>query len=156
MAGNINWQSGAVISFASQLSGQGAQLLSGAAVLCSGNLINTGQSGGPAFFGFAEFVSSQSGFAAAVSALNTVDLYLVPSRDGTNYMDADTAGPVLPPQHFKGSFVITKSGNSQMRLGVDGIPLLPIDYKAYIQNNGGQTLTSGWTLNIDCYSQAYT
>ena len=156
MPGNILWQSGAVISYAAQLSGQGPQLTNGTIVQCSGDFFNNGVSGGPCFFGFAELVTSQSGFGAALNDGNNLDLYLVPSRDGTNVMDVGLSGNIGPASHFKGSFLTVVSGNAQMRLGVDNIPLLPVRYRPYIKNNTGQTLASGWTLFINAYNQAYT
>ncbi len=158
MAGNIFLASGAVISgFGMQASGQGTQLANAAALFCSGNFNNTGVSGGPAIFAFAEFTCAASGFAnSGVSSNTTIDFYLVPSRDGTNFMDANTGVPNLPTNHFKGSFVIANSGNSRHRLGIEGIPLLPVIYRAYIQNNTGATLASGWSLQIDGFAEAYT
>lgn len=156
MAGNINWQSGAVQSLAMQLSGQGSQLTNGSAVALGVILDNTGVSGGPAFFGLAELVCSQSGFGAGVLKDVSVDLYLVPSRDGTNFPNVDVDGGNLPPTSFKGSFVVTVSGNNQARMSMEGIPLLPVKYTGYIKNGTGQTLTSGWSFFMDLYSEAYT
>lgn len=156
MAGNILWMSGTVQVLAMQLSGQGQQLTNGSAVALTNTLRNDGVSGGPGFFGLAELVCSASGFGAATNANTTIDLHLVPSRDATNFMDVDTAGAVLPANHYVGSFIVTVSGNSRMRLGVPNIPLLPVQYKGYIKNNTGQTLTSGWSLFIDLYQEAYT
>lgn len=156
MPGNINWQSGSVQSLALQLSGQGAQLTNGSVVALTNNLDNRGLSGGPAFFGIAELLCSASGFGAAVSKDTNIDLYLVPSRDGTNFPNVDVTGGNLPPGSLKGSFVITVSGNNQARMNVEGIPVMPLLYKGYIKNSTGQTLTSGWSLWIDLYSEAYT
>lgn len=160
MAGNIYWESGAVQSLGIQASGTGLQLTNGSAVVLSGAALgvldNTGASGGPAFFGLAQLVTATTSFGAAVSANTSVDFYLVPSRNGTVYADADVAGPVLPANHFKGSFLVTVSGSSRMNLMIEAIPLLPIKYLGYIQNNTGQTLNSGWGILIDTYAEAYT
>ena len=160
MAGNINWQSGAVASLAIQASGTGLALTNGSAVVLSGAALglldNTGASGGPAFFALAQLFGSQSGFGAATSANTTIDFYLVPSLDGTVFAQANAAGPLLPANHYKGSFVVTTSGNNQYTLMLEGIPLLPVKYRGYIQNNTGQTMTSGWSITINTFSEAYT
>ncbi len=157
MAGLISWASGSVITgLGLQLSGQGAQISNGVTVMTSGILDNTGVSGGPAFFAFAELLTSQSGFGAATAALTTIDFYLVPSRDGTNYMDLGLSGGTPSPNHYKGSFFVSRSGNAQMRLGIDGIALLPLKYTGVLKNNTGQTLTSGWSVQLDTYFEAYT
>ena len=156
MPGNINWQSGAVQSFALQLSGQGAQITNGVATGCSGILDNRGVSGGPGFFAVAQFQASQSGFGAATAANTSVDFYLVPSRDGVTYPNVDIAGANLPTGSLKGSFLVTVSGNNQAIMNLENIPLMPLKYTGYIKNNTGQTLTSGWGIVIDLYSESYT
>lgn len=157
MAGNILWMSGTAQTVAVQASGQGQQLNNGSAVACTTTFDNTGASGGPGFFALAELVLAQSGLAAGVIPGNTIDFHLVPSRDDVNFADANVAAnPVLPGNHYRGSFITTVSGNSRMRLMIEGIPILPIQYKAYIKNNTGQNMTSGWSLFLDVYQDAYT
>ena len=159
MAGNITWQSGVIQSLMIQKSGAGFQLGSAAAISLSGAelgvLNNTGVSGF-GFFAIAEFLPAQSGFGAAIKSLQTIDFYLSPSRDGTNYPSVDVTNASLPPGAFKGSFVSTTSGNGQYRMAIEGIPLLPVKYQGYIINNTGQTIASGWGITIDTYSEAYT
>ena len=155
MAGNILWQSGAVISFAPQLSGQGEQITNGSRVFASGDFYNDGRSGGPCLYGTATLIASASGFGAAVQANQSIDFYLTQFADGTNQVTAATSG--LPVPAFRGSFVTPVSGNvSRLTMSVEGIPLTPIRYRAWLQNNTGQTLTSGWSLFLDAYNQSYT
>lgn len=155
MAGAILYASGA-ITVPLQLSGQGSQLANGAAVLLGTQFFNNGLSGGPRFFGDVELVASRSGFGAAVSAQQSIDFYMVPSVDDTNFPNVDITGGVLPANSFKGSFLVTVSGNNQARMGIEAIPLMPAEYNCYIKNNTGQTLTSGWYCRMSTYQEAYT
>ena len=153
MPGTIVWGSGGT-TYDLQLSGQGRSLTNGSIIQLSGQLNNDGASGGPHFFALAELVCAASGFGAAVQALATIDLFLVPSRDGTNFATASTSG--VSPNHYKGSFAPEVSGNvTRWRMVIDGIPLLPVPYRAWIRNNTGQTLSSGYTVTANAYSEYY-
>lgn len=155
MPGSILWQSGSIQSLSMQASGQGAQLTNGTSVALAVNLDNTGASGGPALFALAELVCSASGFGAAIFNNATLDFYLSPSRDGTNFGTISTSGQSA--QSFRGSFTTPVSGNvSRLSMMIEGIPLLPDKYTGYLKNSTGQTLASGWSLFIDLYNNAYT
>jgi hypothetical protein len=154
MPGSILWQSGPVIAFDSQLSGTGEALTNGSRVFCSGDFYNDGRSGGPCLFGTAVLTTSLSGFGAAVQANQVIDLFLVQLPDGVQ-ATASTSG--LPNPAFRGSFVTPVSGNvTMLRMMVEGIPLMPLQYRPWIQNNTGQTLASGWSLSLYGYQDAYT
>lgn len=160
MAGLISWASGVIQSGNLQLSGQGAALNNAAAVALAVVLDNRGVSGGPAFFLNTELLTSQSGFGGNVAANSEIELYLVPSLDGTNFPVVDTAGAVLPATSFVGSFITTVSGNaaaaaSSVRIGLGSVPLMPLKYQGYIKNNTGQTLTSGWSVAFGTYEDYY-
>lgn len=155
MAGNVLWQSGAVLSFSMQLSGQGQQLTNGSIVQLTNDLYNNGASGGPCFYGAVELTCAQSGFGAAINSNVSVDLYLVPSYDGTNFPTSATSG--LSFSHYRTSFVSPVSGNvTRLRMANGPVPLLPVRYQGWVVNNTGQTLLSGWTLAFYGYNEAYT
>lgn len=159
MAGFINWASGPQVSgFGLQASGTGLQITNGTAMLCSGQYDNTGVSGGPSFFGMAELFFSASGFAAAVAGQSTLDLYLVPApaHDTTQFAGFGVSGAIPSPNHYKGTFYVTTSGNGQMRLMIELFELAPTTYQAVLKNNTGQTLNSGWCLHLDSFQEAYT
>lgn len=159
MAGLIQWASGCSVfsGFAMQLSGQGNQIANGAAARLSGDLFNTGVSGGPALFGMATLVCAQSGFAAAVTWQQPISLYLVPAYDQmSGYPTVDTTNAGAAPNQFKGNFVTPQSGNSQLTMIIDNIPLLPTNYRGYLVNSTGQTLASGWMLFMNGFVEAYT
>ncbi len=154
MPGNITWRSGGP-TVAIQASGTGVQIANGSIVICSGIFYNDGRSGTLAFFGTAEMACA-SGFGAAVNSNVTIDLYMVPSiDDGTTFPTTSVSG--LAANMLKGSFVTPVSGNvSRLRMSIEGIPLMPLPYQTWLQNNTGQTLASGWGVNLKPNEQAYT
>jgi len=155
MPGTILWTSGPIISVAVQLSGQGASQATAVAFLTSGFFDNTGVSGGPCFYGITELTLSASGFGAALAPFSVIDFYMVPSRDGTNYADLGISGANPSPNHYRGSFMTSVSGNARMRMSVEQFPMLPVKYQPVMKNNTGQTITSGWTLWIEGFHESY-
>lgn len=156
MPGNILWQSGSVTSGFIQLSGQGRQLTNGSIIMCSGLLGNTGTSGGPVFYANFEFVGAPTtSFGAAINANTSVDMYLIPTRDGTNFATASVSG--LPFNQYRASFVASVSGNvARWSMITTAVAVSPIDYQVWLQNNTGQTLNSGWSLFFTGNNEAYT
>lgn len=90
------------------------------------------------------------GTGSAMTANNTFDLYLLPSVDGTNYID--TTGP--PPNAYVGSFVCQAATSGRYILR--DVPLPLSKFKAYIKNGSGQALSSsGSTLKLlPCANQS--
>jgi hypothetical protein len=86
------------------------------------------------------------GFGSSVTALEDINLYLVPKLDGTNEADIDTANDNAQPSTFAGIFVNASSGTSSRILTLEGVQVGPCKYVAYIENKSGQTISSGWTL----------
>lgn len=156
MAGNILWQSGSVVSGFIQLSGQGRQLTNGSIIMASGQLVNNGLSGGPFFYANFDFVGAPStSFGAAVNNNVSIDLYLIPTIDGTNFATASTSG--LPFNAYRASFVTSVSGNvARWQMSVPGVTVSPLAYQVWLQNNTGQTLNSGWSLFFTGNNEAYT
>jgi hypothetical protein len=155
MPGTLLWQSGSIQTLGIQASGQGSQLTNGTAAALGTVFDNTGASGGPALYANVEFLASASGYGAALSAGNYLEYYMTPSQDGTTFPDAGS-GNILPAGSLKGIFLVVTSGNSQARLNIEGIPLMPVKYKGFIKNVLGQTLTSGWGVSLNSYNGAYT
>lgn len=155
MAGNITWRSG---NFAMplQASGQGRQVGNAEMYLCSGILYNDGRSGQLALYCTAEITLAASGFGSAVNNNQTVDLYLLPAAVSSGqYATGATSG--LPANALKGSFITPVSGNTpRLKMNIEGIPLMPLAYQGWIQNNTGQTMASGWSLDFVPNEQAYT
>ncbi len=95
-------------------------------------------------FGTFELVCT---FGSAPTAGRTVDLYFLPTLDGTNY--ADGSSSVVPSDSgYVGSFAV-RAVNTAQRLLLTGVPLPPTDFKVIVANNSGQTMAaSGNTLKI--------
>lgn len=156
MPGNILWQSGSVVSGFLQLSGQGLSLTNTSIIMCSGQLVNNGASGGPYFYANFELIGAPTtSFGANVNNNVSVDMYLIPTRDGTNFATASTSG--LPFNQYRASFVTSVSGNvARWSMISMAIPVSPTNYQVWLQNNTGQTLNSGWSLFFTGNNEAYT
>jgi len=132
----------------------GAALASGAAAAAAANLDN--RSAGNAAENFWGNFELKAGFAPADGIVGkTVDLYLVPALDGTNFADVDTTTPTAPPTCYAGSFVIALSQTAAQRLPLVGVPLQPLLYKAYLFNNSGQPMSAQWGLRVVTASERY-
>ncbi len=157
MAGNILWQSGPVINFGAQPSGQGATLFDTERVQLSGDIYNDGASGGPCLYGKFTWIGGPSAsLGDNANEGRTIDLYLLPFFSGGEVPTASTSG--LPAHLYRGSFVMQTSGGGTARfdMAIEGVPLMPVRYRAWIENNLGQLLVSGWSLFFEGFNEAYT
>lgn len=96
------------------------------------------------------------GFGSSPAVGAVIGLYAVPAIDGTNFADVDTSNHNMPPACFIGTFVVNKAQTTAQRLVVLGVPLDPLLYKIYIDNQSGQTLSSTWTLKVVPSQSQYT
>jgi len=95
-------------------------------------------------------------FVSAPTAGPTIELYMIPSLDGTNYGDGDGT-PLAQINTFVGAFDV-RATTAAMRLNLaipsamgapNLAPLLPVKYKALIYNKSGQAFpASGSTLKM--------
>ncbi len=86
-------------------------------------------------------------FVSAPTAGTSVDLYLIPSLDGTNYADS---GAVLPP-YYVGSFPMVATTAAQIAV-VRRVPLGPGKFKPYVFNGSGQAFpATGSTVQYRSY-----
>jgi hypothetical protein len=89
-------------------------------------------------------------FAAATNADSTVDLYIVPAPDGTNYCDGGVA--VQPVNFFRGSWSLRAT--TSYRLVVHQVALPPTKFKIFVVNNSGQAMSaSGNTVRMVGYRE---
>jgi hypothetical protein len=90
-------------------------------------------------------------FSSAPVAGKTVDLYLLPTLDGTNY--ADGSASAEPSQtSYGGSFAVRNVTTAQ-RLVLVGVPLPASDFKVQLINRAGQAFSaSGHALKLAAYS----
>lgn len=108
-------------------------------------------------FGYFELNAT---FGVAPTAGNTVDLYLVPASDGTNYADNTSgASGTTSANYYVGSFPLRAVTTAQ-KIGLTGpsgsgpIWLPPLPFKAFVVNKGGQALgATGHTLKMVPYRQ---
>lgn len=88
-------------------------------------------------------------FQASPTAGSTVDLYLLPSLDGTNY--ADGSASVTPSRTLLvGTFPVQPNTTAQ-RIAVRGVMLSPGKVKPLVINNAGQSMTNNSTDNVLSY-----
>ena len=93
-------------------------------------------------------------FGSSPTAGNTVDLYIIPAPDGTNYDDAVTgASGSAPASCFAGGFplrAVTSAQKVPLGVGLTGpVPLPLTKFKAFLLNKSGQAFpSSGSTLKM--------
>ena len=95
-------------------------------------------------------------FGSAPTAGNTVDLYLIPAPDGTNYDDAVTgASGQAPSPAYVGSFplrAVTTAQKVPLGLGLALVNLPPTKFKTFLLNKSGQAFpASGSTVKMIAY-----
>ena len=95
-------------------------------------------------------------FGSNPTAGNTVDLYLIPAPDGTNYDDAVTgASGTAPITTYVGGFplrAVTTAQKVPLGLGLTLVNLPPTKFKAFIVNKSGVAFpSSGSTVKMVPY-----
>lgn len=90
-------------------------------------------------------------FGTAPTAGRTVDLFLVPALDGTNYADGHDAAVDPTANSYAGSFVV-RGVNTAQRLVVTDVQLPATNFKAVVVNRAGQAFAaSGNVLTVRAY-----
>jgi hypothetical protein len=146
MAGNVTLKQGTTAT----LESNGGTLATASVVAASSTYDNSANDNFWAGF------ELNTGFAVAPSVGTSIELYLVPALDGSNYADVDTGTPTMPLPCFVGAFAVVKSQTGAQRLVITGVPLMARLYKAYLYNKAGQTMSSGWTLKLFPDYEQYT
>jgi len=94
-------------------------------------------------------------FGSAPTAGNTVDLYIIPAPDGTNYDDNTTgASGAAPSTSYVGGFPLRAVTSAQkVPLGVvRRVDLPPTKFKIFVVNGSGQAFpASGSTVKMIPY-----
>lgn len=84
-------------------------------------------------------------FATGPTEGSTVDLFLRPINfDSTNDAEAPENGTAFKGNFYYGSFILNNVTTTQYLFLI--AENVPPEFEAWIQNNGGQTMSSGWTL----------
>lgn len=162
MSGNIFWNELAIIT----LTTAGGALVQNGGGVANGtaNLdVRTGGNAAECFTAAFELSGLQWGTVTGiVSGTIVADLYLVPSPDGTNFVDVDIANAstdYISSNHRVGSFINDLHNpaiNTSYRFGVVDVDLQPLLYKPYLINRSGQTFTANWTLKVVPAKAQYT
>lgn len=95
-------------------------------------------------------------FGTAPTAGSIIELYLLPSHDGTNYPDGSDT--IIPASNLLVGFFVLKNQTAAQRLISRGINnehvvLPPTKFRCLIWNQAGQTLSANWDLHILPFSQ---
>lgn len=92
-------------------------------------------------------------FHVSPSNGGSVDLYLVPSIDDSNF--ANVGAAVTPPATtFIGSFPLYPNANSGMRISLVNVPISPLLIKPVIKNSSGQSIpANSGTLTVRLYGE---
>ena len=82
-------------------------------------------------------------FGSSPTADTTVDLYLVPAPDGTNYDDGSAT--ILAGNHIIGGWNI-RAVNTAQKLAMWGVPLPPTKFKLNVLNNTDQAMAASGNI----------
>jgi hypothetical protein len=85
-------------------------------------------------------------FGSSVSADKDITLILVPKINGTDAADIDTANDKFQEDHYAGSFRTKTTGTSSRRMTIQGVPVGPYKYTAYLFNESGVQISATWVL----------
>lgn len=109
------------------------------------------RSGGNAAEMFMADFELLAGFGSNPTVGAQINAYLVPALDGTNYADVDATNHNMPPACLIGSFIVNKAQTAVQRMVILGVPLRPVLYTLYLDNQSGQTVTTS-TWSVKCVS----
>lgn len=76
---------------------------------------------------------------------SALDLYLLPSVDGTNFADGNSA--IFPPGLYVGSFIVRNVTTVQV-LALTGVPLPPTKFMPLLVNKAGTVISASPTLSM--------
>lgn len=92
----------------------------------------------------ADFQFSGRG-AATWQSGSALELYILPSVDGTNFADGNSA--IFPPGLFAGAFTVRAVTTDQV-LMITGVPLPPTKFMPLLVNRAGATISATPTLSM--------
>lgn len=100
---------------------------------------------------FADFEANFGSAAFPAATDNAIELYVIPSIDGTNYPEFNQGGTTTDAQennqYFVGSITIKQAaGGATFRGGIRGIELPPGKFKVGLRSRAGVTLNATNTL----------
>ena len=131
----MSWYNGTLFSLLTTELNSLANVTGSALGTAFDNTPGTGVEDGGWLFGEFELVATAG---SAMAAGGAVDLFIVPETDASNYSDGGTT--TQPPNHYKGSF--TTRASTGIRLTLSGVPLPPVEFKAFLVNRSGQAFAA--------------
>lgn len=117
----------------------------------SGVFDNSSTGSNPQLDMFADFELVVT-FGTNPTAATLLDLYLIPTLDGTNYAD-DNGGSAAPNPIYYGCSFPVRAVTTAQRIIAQGVRLPPGKFKVALFNNatGQTTAASGNTVNMYAY-----
>jgi hypothetical protein len=92
-------------------------------------------------------------FHVSPSANSSIELYLVPTIDGSNYSSGAEAVDA-PLTTLVGAFPLYPNANSGMRIPLMNLLTVPMSFKPLIKNLSGQTIpANSGTLTVRFYNE---
>lgn len=82
--------------------------------------------------------------AATPNSGSALDLYLLPSIDGTNFADGNSA--IFPPSLYVGSFIVRNVTTNQV-LVLTGVPIPPTKIMPLLVNKAGAAISANTTAS---------
>lgn len=146
MAGTLKWQADAISTLLTTELNALANNTGSALGTAYPNDVNLN------FYGdFELFINTFGGNATADS---TVDLYIIPATDGTNYNDGSAT--INPVNFYRGSWSLRAA--AVFRLTIQGVLLPPVPFKLCVFNNAtGQAFpATGSTVRMVGYREQFT
>lgn len=117
-------------------------------------VLNCTAGGNAAEMFFADF-ELNTGFGSAPAVGAVINLYLIPSIDGTNYADYDATNHNMPPACFVGAFIVNKAATASQRMPITNVPLRPLKYTVVVDNQSAQTMSTAWVLTAVASQDQY-
>jgi len=94
-------------------------------------------------------------YGTAPTAGSVVEIYLIPSVDGTNYVDGDAT--IVPPFSYLVGYFPLRAVTSAQRIGLRGVVLTPGLWKYLVSNLAGQSMAAtGNTMKRRMYAMDST
>lgn len=151
-------------SFNSAIISGTSNLAAGNTILSASPIDNIPGAGSPSAGVWADFeLSLPGGLSATIASLLTVELYLVPSIDGSNYLTffSNFTDATAPASLYRGAFQVAAYGTASTAqlLGLTDVLLPPYNVKVGLRNmtgvslvgSGGSPYTVGYTLKSFSY-----
>lgn len=148
MAGNIFNKEATLVVLQND---NGGSTANGVGVAVGTTLDNRSAGNGAQNF-FAHF-ELKTAFGSTATVNLNIDVYLVPSLDGTNAADVTSS---IPNSNYYVGSILTLAASASKRLCLMNVPIQPLLYTIYLVNNSGQTMSINWGFRVVTSQEQYT